>query len=250
MSKLLEVKDLVVKVEDKAILDGLNMTINEGEVHVIMGPNGAGKSTLMNAIMAHPKYEVVSGDILFKGESILEDTADKRARKGIFLSFQNPYEVPGITVEDFLRTAKSQHLEKNLPILKFKKSLEKELESLKLSSSYKDRYLNVGFSGGEKKKNEILQMKILDPSLILLDETDSGLDVDAVRVVSKEVKEFLTEEKSCLIITHISTILEELQPDVVHIIMDGKIVKNGGPELVGKIQEEGFSWIRNEAKNA
>ncbi len=246
MSALLEVKDLHVGVDETDILKGVSLTINPGEIHVVMGPNGAGKSTLANAIMAHPKYEVHSGEILFEGESILENTADERARKGIFLSFQAPQEVPGVSVEDFLRTAKAQKEGKNPSVLKFKKELAKRMESLSMAPEVADRYLNVGFSGGEKKKNEILQMQVLDPKLIMLDETDSGLDVDAVRVVSKGVAEFLTPEKSCLIITHISGILEYLHPDVVHVIIDGRIVKTGGPELVTRINEEGYEWIRRE----
>lgn len=246
MTALLEIRDLHVSVEDKEILKGLNLTINKGEVHVVMGPNGAGKSTLANAIMAHPKYEVNSGDIVFEGESILEHSADQRARDGIYMSFQAPEEVPGITVENFLRAAKSAHTGKNIPIMKFKRQLAEKMEALKMDPSYADRYLNVGFSGGEKKKNEILQMQILDPKLALLDETDSGLDIDAVRIVSEGVASFMTEEKSCLIITHHNEILASIQPDFVHVIVDGRIVKEGGRELIDEIQEKGYAWIREE----
>lgn len=243
---LLEVRDLHVGVDSTDILKGVDLTINPGEVHVVMGPNGAGKSTLANAIMAHPSYKVHRGDILFEGESILEDSVDVRAKKGIFLSFQQPQEVPGISVEDFLRTAKAEKEGKNPPVLAFKKELRGKLEELGMGADYGERYLNVGFSGGEKKKSEILQMKVLDPKLVLLDETDSGLDVDAVRIVSKGVADFLTEDKSCLIITHISGILEFIQPDFVHVLIDGKIVKNGGADLVDKINREGYEWIRQE----
>lgn len=246
MSTLLEIRDLVVAVEDKEILRGVNLTINPGEIHVVMGPNGAGKSTLANAIMAHPKYAVRGGEMRFEGESILEDGPDVRARKGIFMSFQNPYEVPGVTVEDFLRTAKSEVAGKSQPVLKFKKEIARRMALLHMDPSYAERYLNVGFSGGEKKKTEILQMKVLDPKLVMLDETDSGLDVDAVRVVSRGVSEFLNEEKACLIITHHRAILEEIKPDFVHIIMDGRIVKQDGPELIDRIQEQGYGWIREE----
>lgn len=246
MTALLEVKDLVVGVDDKEILKGINLTIKPGEVHVVMGPNGAGKSTLLNAIMAHPKYQVASGDILFEGESLLEDSTDLRARKGVFLSFQTPQEVPGVTVEDFIRTAKAQRETKNIPVLKFKKQLAEKMKNLEMKDGVGSRYLNVGFSGGEKKKTEILQMQVLDPKLILLDETDSGLDVDAVRVVSDGVADFLNEEKSCLIITHHSAILDKLEPDFVHIIIDGRIAKEGGPELIDKVQSEGYGWIRQE----
>lgn len=246
MSSLLEVKDLHVGVEDKPILTGINLTINPGEIHVLMGPNGAGKSTLSNAIMAHPKYKVTQGDILFEGESILEDTADERARKGIFMSFQQPQEVPGISVEDFLRSAKGQIDGKTPPVTKFHKDLAKKFEDMTLDADYGDRYLNVGFSGGEKKKTELVQMQVLDPKFVILDETDSGLDVDAVRVVSKGVSDFLDENKACLIITHINAILSYLKPDYVHVLMDGKIVKEGGMDLFNRIQEEGYGWIRTE----
>lgn len=247
MTDLLQIKDLCVSVENKEILKGINLTIRRGEVHVVMGPNGAGKSTLANTIMAHPKYEVTSGEIWLDGESILEFTADQRAKKGIFMSFQSPKEVPGITVEDFLRAAKTQVTEKTMPVLKFKKQLSSMMEELHMEPAYADRYLNVGFSGGEKKKAEILQMKVLDPSLILLDETDSGLDVDAVRVVSAGVADFLDETKSCLIITHHSEILTSIVPQFVHVIIDGQMVKEGGPELIQQIQEQGYEWIREEA---
>lgn len=246
MAALLEIRDLEVRVEDKQILEGINLSINPGEVHVVMGPNGAGKSTLLNAIMAHPKYTVTDGDILYKGESILEDTTDERARKGIFLSFQAPQEVPGVTVENFLRSAKSEQEGKNIPVLKFKKDLEKKMDKLDMKEGLGDRYLNVGFSGGEKKKTEVLQMQVLDPDLVLLDETDSGLDVDAVRVVSEGVADFLTDEKGCLIITHHSAILENVKPDYTHVIIDGKIAMEGGPDLVERVQENGYAWIREE----
>ncbi|MCI6156569.1 MAG: Fe-S cluster assembly ATPase SufC, partial [Peptoniphilaceae bacterium] len=173
MDQLLEVRDLHVGVDNKEILKGVNLTIHPGEIHVLMGPNGAGKSTLANAILAHPKYEVLSGDILFEGESILQNTTDERARKGIFLSFQTPQEVPGVTVDDFLRTAVAQKEGRNPSVLKFKRELAKKMEGLDMDPSYGDRYLNVGFSGGEKKKTEILQLQTLNPKLVLLDETDS-----------------------------------------------------------------------------
>ena len=246
MTCLLQVKDLNVSVGDKQILNGVNLCIKPGEVHVIMGPNGAGKSTLANTIMAHPKYEMTSGTIVYKDENISELSADERARKGIFLSFQTPTEVPGITVEEFLRTTKAQVSDEKLSVLKFRKSLKPILEELKLDESYLDRYLNVGFSGGEKKKTEILQMKVLDPDFIMLDEADSGLDVDAVRVVSEGVSKFLNEDKACLIITHHSEILSSITPDFIHVVIDGQIVKEGDASLGQKIQREGFEWIREE----
>ncbi len=246
MSALLELKNLHVGVDQSDILKGIDLTINPGEIHVVMGPNGAGKSTLANAIMAHPHYHVHQGDILFEGESILENSADERARKGIFLSFQTPQEVPGVSVEDFLRTAKGQRDGKTPSVLKFKKVLAEKMEELSMAPEYAERYLNVGFSGGEKKKTEILQMQVLDPKLILLDETDSGLDVDAVRIVSRGVADFLDDSKACLIITHISGILEYLHPDFVHVVIDGRVVKNGGAELADRINREGYEWIRRE----
>ena len=246
MSELLRVSNLRVAVEEKEILKGIDLTIGKGEVHVVMGPNGAGKSTLANAIMAHPKYTVVEGDICLEGESILEASVDERARKGIFMSFQAPRSVPGVTVEDFLRAARQNATGKNVPVLKFKKELKQLMSELDMSDSYSERYLNVGFSGGEKKKGEILQMKVLDPKLVLLDETDSGLDVDAVRVVSNEVANFLNEEKSCLIITHHNEILSAIHPQFVHVRMNGKLVKHGGPELIERIHKEGYEWIREE----
>lgn len=246
MANLLEIKDLHVEIEGKEILSGVNLTIHPGEVHVVLGPNGAGKSTLANAIMAHPKYKITQGDILFEGESILEWTADERARKGIFMAFQNPQEVPGVSVEDFLRASVAQKTGKNPSIMKFNKEINRKAEDLEMGGDLSGRHLNVGFSGGEKKKTEILQMQTLDPKFVMLDEIDSGLDVDAVRVVSQGVADFLNEDKSCLIITHISTILASLHPDFVHVIIGGKLVKEGGPDLVDKVQEEGYGWIREE----
>ena len=243
---MLEIKDLKVNVEDKEILRGINLNINAGEIHVVMGPNGAGKSTLMNAIMAHPKYNITGGSIKFEGHDISEMEADERARLGIFMSFQTPQEVPGISVENFLRAAKMAVTGQNIPVLKFKKELKKMMEDLNFSPDYAERYLNVGFSGGEKKKNEILQMKVLDPKFVMLDETDSGLDVDATRIVSEGVRDFLTEDKAVLIITHHSQILESLQPDFVHVIVDGNLVTTGGKELIDEIESNGYKSFKEE----
>lgn len=245
---MLKIKDLNVSVEDKHILKDINLEINPGEVHVVMGPNGAGKSTLTNTIMAHPKYKVDSGEIIFEDENITELSSDERAKKGIFLSFQMPEEIPGITVENFLRAAKMAVTGESVPILKFRKNLYEKMADLSFDKSYAERYLNVGFSGGEKKKNEILQMKVLDPKLVMLDETDSGLDVDATKIVSEGVRDFLTEDKAVLIITHHSQILEALEPDFVHIIVDGKLVKTEGKELIDKIESQGYQWIKDEVK--
>ncbi|MBA5850403.1 Fe-S cluster assembly ATPase SufC [Clostridium sp. cel8] len=243
-SKLLKINDLKTRVGETEILKGLNLEIGKGEVHAIMGPNGAGKSTLVNTIMGHPKYSISSGDILFEGKSINEMKVDERARLGIFMSFQYPEEIQGITVENFLRTAKSAITGKKIGILKFRRQLKEKLNLLKIDESYSKRYLNVGFSGGEKKKNEILQMAVLEPKLAMLDETDSGLDVDAVRIVSEGVSKLRTEENSVLIITHHSSILEYLKPDYVHILVNGKIVKTGDASLAEEIEKNGYDAFK------
>lgn len=247
MSQLLKVENFKVKIDDTEILKGIDMKIGAGEVHVLMGPNGAGKSTLARSIMADPQFEDNTGDIFFKGENINELSADERAKLGIFLSFQNPLEVAGISIENFLRTTKMEIKDQDISVLDFKKELKQHMANLDLEEKYAERYLNVGFSGGEKKKGEILQMTVLDPTLIMLDEPDSGLDVDAVRTVSEEVANFLEDKtKSCLIITHHSVILESVKPDYVHIIVAGKIVKQGGPELIDRVNEEGYNWLCEE----
>lgn len=249
MSKnLLTIKDLSARVGDKEILKNINLNINYGEVHVIMGPNGSGKSTLANVILNNPQYETTSGDILLDGESIMDLSTDKRAKKGIFMSFQNPMEVSGISVENFIRSAKIAKTDENIGFLEFREELEDNMDILEFDHGYSSRYLNVGFSGGEKKKNEILQMLMLQPKLAILDETDSGLDVDAVRTVSKGVREFLNENNSVIVITHHKEILKEIKPDFVHVIMDGSIVKEGSSELLDQIEEKGFNWIREEVK--
>lgn len=250
MSTLLEVKDLYTNIEGKEILKGLNLTINKGEIHVIMGPNGAGKSTLANTLMGHPKYNIESGEILLEGEDIKELKADERAKKGLFLSFQYPEEVPGITVENFLRTAKSATTGKFIRVMQFKKELNEKMKLLKIKEEYAERYLNLGFSGGEKKKNEILQMSILEPKLAMLDETDSGLDVDAIRDVSEGVRLFAKEDNSILIITHHNKILEYLKPDFVHILVNGKIVKTGDYSLAKEIEANGYEAIKEEVENS
>lgn len=249
--KLLEIKNLSARVADREILHEINLTIHEGEVHVLMGPNGSGKSTLANVMMNNPAYTVTAGDILLEGESILSLSTDKRARKGLFMSFQSPYSVEGITVENFIRTARNTHEGKNVGILKFRKALEEKMALLSMNPSYAERYLNVGFSGGEKKKNEILQMLMLDPKLAILDETDSGLDVDATRIVSAGIEAFLGEgkQKAALIITHHRELIRSVTPDVVHVIVDGRLVMEGGADLVGEIEEKGFNWIREGLKN-
>ncbi|MFL0269119.1 Fe-S cluster assembly ATPase SufC [Candidatus Clostridium radicumherbarum] len=238
--KLLKIENLKTEIEGKEILKGLNLEIKKGEVHVIMGPNGAGKSTLANTLMGHPKYKITDGKILFENEEINELKADERAKKGIFLSFQYPEEIPGVTVENFLRTAKMAVTGKPLKILSFKRALKEKMELLEMKEEYAERYLNLGFSGGEKKKNEILQMAILEPKLAILDETDSGLDVDAIRIVSQGVNALKNSENSILIITHHNKILDYLKPDYVHILVDGKIVKTGDFSLAKEIEANGY----------
>ncbi|WMM25279.1 Fe-S cluster assembly ATPase SufC [Tissierella sp. MB52-C2] len=248
-NNLLNINDLKVNIEDKEILKGLSLQIGEGEIHVIMGPNGGGKSTLGYTLMGHPKYEITNGSIEFHGEIINDLKPDKRAKKGIFLSFQYPEEIPGVTVEEFLRTAKASVSGEMQKIILFRKLLKEKMEQLEMKEEYASRYLNLGFSGGEKKKNEILQMSILEPKLAILDETDSGLDVDAIRIVAEGVKKLQDNKKSILVITHYNKLLEYLQPDFVHILLDGKIVKSGGLELAQEINKNGYENIKNEFSN-
>ena len=243
-NNLLKITGLHVSVGDKEILHGVDLTVNSDETHVLMGPNGTGKSTLGYAITGNPAYTVTEGDIVFGGESIVDMPVNERAKKGIFLSFQNPLEVPGVTLSSFIRSALEQKTKTRLRLWDFKKKLAETMKLLDMDESYADRDLNVGFSGGEKKKAEILQMLMLEPKLAILDETDSGLDVDAVRTVSQGVK--LYRERvhgTLLIITHSTRILEALTVDAAHVMENGVIVKNGGAELVDKINEKGFSAI-------
>lgn len=241
---LLTVKDLHVNVEDKEILHGVDLTINKGETHVLMGPNGTGKSTLGYALMGNPRYNVTEGEIWFQGKNITEEAVNERAKDGIFLSFQNPLEVPGVTLSAFIRSALEQKTGKRIRLWDFKKELARTMEILQMDPSYAERDLNVGFSGGEKKKAEILQLLMLKPSLAILDETDSGLDVDAVRTVSRGIEEY---QKNCggglLIITHSTRILEYLSVDDTHVMVEGKIVKTGDASLVDEINEKGFKEV-------
>lgn len=239
--KLLSIHGLRATVDGKEILKGLDLEINKGEVHVIMGPNGSGKTTLVNLIMGQPRYEKTAGSILFEGEDIGELKIHERARKGIFLSFQNPEEIPGITVENLIRTAQSAVTGETVGVMAFKKKLHKTMEALQMDASYASRHVNVGFSGGEKKRNEILQMMMLNPKLALLDETDSGLDVDAVRIVSAGVRQFKNEQNAVLIITHNTKILEQLQVDRVHVLLNGQIIRTGDASLVEQINEQGYA---------
>ena len=244
---MLTVKNLTAAVGENEILHGINLTIGANETHVLMGPNGAGKSTFGNVLMGSPSYKVTGGSIEFKGEDITELSADKRAIMGMFMSFQNPLEVPGLTLEEFLRNAIRQRTGKPVKIFAFRKQLEATMKLLEMNPSYASRDLNVGFSGGEKKKAEILQMLMLDPDFVILDETDSGLDVDAVRIVSKGVKEFVKRGgKSVVIITHSTRILDNLDVDFTHVLVKGNIVTTGDAKLVNEINEGGFEKYTTE----
>jgi len=243
---LLKIENLKAQIDNKVILNGINLEVKAGEIHVIMGPNGAGKSTLAYTLMGHPGYEVLEGSALINGEELLGMKVDERAKKGLFLSFQYPEVIPGITVENFLRTAKNAVSSRKQSIVAFKKLLKTNMESLGIDESYASRYLNEGFSGGEKKKNEILQMKVLAPKVAILDETDSGLDVDAIRVVAEGVNQFSSKENGIIIITHYNKLLDYIKPDFVHILKEGKIVQTGDVSLAKSIDEEGFAFV-NEA---
>jgi Fe-S cluster assembly ATP-binding protein len=248
----LAIKNLHVQVEEKEILKGVNLTIRQGEVHALMGPNGTGKSTLAYALMGHPKYKVTEGEVRFNGQNILELAPDERSRLGIFLAFQYPVAIPGVSVANFLRTAlnarrKAKNPEdKGIPIPEFRKLLKEKMDLLQMDHSFAGRYLNEGFSGGEKKRAEILQMATLQPEIAILDETDSGLDIDALRVVSDGVNALRGPNLGVLIITHYQRILNYVQPDFVHIMMDGRIVDSGGPELALHLEEHGYDWVRQK----
>jgi Fe-S cluster assembly ATP-binding protein len=243
--KFLWINNLHVKVGEKEILKGLNLEVNKGEIHVIMGPNGAGKSTLANVLMGNPKYEITEGDLYFLGTRINDLKADERAKLGIFMSFQYPEEIPGITVENFLRSAKIALENKPIKLMQFKRNLKEKMNLLDMKEEYASRYLNEGFSGGEKKKSEILQLLMLNPKLAILDETDSGLDVDAVKIVAKGVEQYKTDENSIIIITHHRNILDYLRPDYVHFLIDGRIVKTGDESLIEVVEREGFEILKN-----
>ena len=242
--KLLEIKDLHVNAEEKEILKGIDLKVNKGEIHVIMGPNGSGKTTTANAILNNPVYTKTNGHIKFEGENINNLKTDEIARKGIFMSFQLPEEIPGVSVTNFLKYAKNKVTGEPVKIFKFKDELKKYMEELNMNPKNMERSLNVGFSGGEKKKNEILQMLVLNPKLAILDETDSGLDVDAIRTVSKGIEMFKNENNAVLIITHNTKILHSLKPDYVHVLVNGKIVKTGGAELATEIEEKGYAQFK------
>ncbi|MBI3537793.1 MAG: Fe-S cluster assembly ATPase SufC [Chloroflexi bacterium] len=257
MANDLVIQDLHVEVEGKEILRGIDLTISKGEIHAVMGPNGSGKSTLANTLAGHPKYTVTQGDIRYKGESILKWGADERAQKGLFLAFQYPMAIPGVTVANFLRmavNAKRRTNSKNgaskpIAIPEFRKLVLQKMETLKLDPSFATRYLNDGFSGGEKKRVEILQMAVLNPEIAILDETDSGLDIDAVRIVSEGVNALAGSNLGILVITHYQRILNYIKPNFVHVLVNGKMAISGGPELSLQLEDKGYDWIKEEVSS-
>jgi Fe-S cluster assembly ATP-binding protein len=251
MSELV-IENLHVNIEDKEILKGLDLNVKQGEIHAIMGPNGTGKSTLAYTLMGHPSYQVTDGDVWFKGKNILELSPDERARLGLFLAFQYPVAIPGVTVANFLRTALNARRraanpeDKGMPIPEFRKMLKEQMSLLKMDHNVAGRYLNDGFSGGEKKRAEILQMAALRPEIAILDETDSGLDIDALRIVADGVNALMGSDLGVLVITHYQRLLNYIKPDFVHIMLDGKIVESGGPDLALHLEEQGYDWVREK----
>jgi Fe-S cluster assembly ATP-binding protein len=250
----LEIRNLHVRAGEKEILRGLELTVDKGEVHALMGPNGSGKSTLANAIMGHPNLEVTDGQILFKGEDITEAEPDERARMGLFMAFQYPVSVPGVTVTKYLRTVLNAHRqargEEAIPLRDFRQTVEAAMKLTNVPREFSSRYLNEGFSGGEKKRMEILQLALQRPDLAILDETDSGLDIDALRVVANGVNAVAGPEMGVLIITHYQRILHLVQPSHVHVMYQGRIVREGGPELVDQLEARGYSWITESVEQA
>ncbi len=248
----LEIKNLHVSIGDREILKGLSLTIKQGEVHAIMGPNGTGKSTLAYTLMGHPNYTVTDGEVIFKGRNVLELEPDERSREGIFLAFQYPVAIPGVTVANFLRSALNARRravnpdDKGMPIPEFRKMLKEKMDMLKMDHGFAGRYLNDGFSGGEKKRAEILQMATLKPEIAILDETDSGLDIDALRIVSEGVNALSGPELGVLVITHYQRLLNYIKPHFVHVMLDGRIVESGGPDLALHLEEHGYDWVREK----
>lgn len=251
MSELV-VKNLQVNIEDKEILKGVDLTVKQGEIHAIMGPNGTGKSTLAYTLMGHPSYEVTAGEAWFKDQNILELEPDERSRLGLFLAFQYPVAIPGVTVANFLRSAVNARRradnpdDKGIPVPEFRKMLKEQMSLLKMDHNFAGRYLNEGFSGGEKKRAEILQMATLRPEIAILDETDSGLDIDALRVVADGVNALMSNDMGVLIITHYQRLLNYIKPHFVHIMLDGKLVESGGPDLALHLEEHGYDWVREK----
>lgn len=245
---LLEIRNLRAGIEGKEILKGLNLKVQKGEVHAIMGPNGSGKSTLAKVIAGHPNYEVLEGEILYEGKNLLEMEPDERAREGVFMAFQYPVEIPGVSNSQFLRLAyneKMKHLgREELDPIEFNDLLKEKVKLVQMSSDFLKRSVNEGFSGGEKKRNEILQMAVLEPKLAILDETDSGLDIDALRIVAEGVNSLRNKENAIILVTHYQRLLNHIEPDFVHVLADGKIVKSGGKELALELEEKGYDWIK------
>jgi Fe-S cluster assembly ATP-binding protein len=250
----LEIRNLHVHAEGKEILKGLDLDVEKGRIHALMGPNGSGKSTLANVILGHPNFEVTEGTITFKGEDITEADPDERSRMGLFMAFQYPVAIPGVTVSKYLRTAMNAHREARgeepVKLKEFRKTVEGAMEMMKIPKDFSSRYLNEGFSGGEKKRMEILQLALLRPEIAILDETDSGLDIDALRTVAAGVNEIVGPDMGVLIITHYQRILHLVKPDAVHVMFEGRIVKEGGPELVEQLEEKGYGWIGEEVAAA
>ena len=242
----LEIQNLHVRTEEREILHGVDLVINKGETHALMGPNGSGKSTLANTLMGNPTYEITEGKILLEGEDLTEADPDDRAKAGLFLAFQYPVSIPGVSVANFLRTAVNAKREEPIKVKEFGELLKKNMEVLRVEREFTSRYLNDGFSGGEKKRAEILQMAMLEPDYAVLDETDSGLDIDALRVVSDGVNALRGPSMGALIITHYTRILQYVKPDFVHIMLNGRIVQEGGPELADHLEEKGYDWVREE----
>jgi len=253
---LLEVRDLHVEVEDEGteILKGVDLVVDSGEIHALMGPNGSGKSTLAKIVAGHPQYVATQGEVLFRGEDVLEMEPDERARAGVFLAFQYPSEIPGVTISNFLRAAMNARREEGdeVDVFAFQEHLQEKLELLEMDEDFSERYVNDGFSGGEKKRNEILQMAVLEPALALLDETDSGLDIDALKVVARGVNTIVEDhdEMGVLLITHYKRILNYIRPDRVHVMIGGRMAESGGPELAEHLEEHGYDWLRGEPEPA
>ena len=243
---MLKIEDLQVEIDGQEIVKGLDLEVGKGEIHAIMGPNGSGKSTLANVLMGHPRYEVTGGSVTFQGEDIFELEPDERAKLGMFLAFQYPSEVPGVSVANFLRTAVNSVREEELSPMEMYRLLQEKMSIMQMDPKVAERYLNEGFSGGEKKRNEILQMLMLDPKLAIMDETDSGLDIDALQVVARGVNELRGPEFSAVIITHYQRILRYIEPDHVHVMLDGRLVTSGGKELAEELEEKGYDWVRQE----
>lgn len=243
---MLEIKNLHINYEGKKILKGVNLNLEKGKIHALMGPNGSGKTTLAYVLMGHPKYKITSGEILLNGEDLVKMSPDERAKKGLFLSFQQPIEISGVTISNFLRQAYNSLNKDKLSLLEFRHLLEKKCKELGIDPKFLNRYLNEGFSGGEKKKVEILQLLVLSPKIAVLDETDSGLDIDALKKVAEGVNKFMNKEKTVLIITHYKRILDYVKPNKISIMLDGKIALEGNGDLADHLEEKGYGWIEEE----